>query len=91
MKMFLMVVGFVMLALANFGGLGYGLYLWGGTGMAIGLAAWTAFKFWVLWMVLGIVSFIIGGFMFSTDKMSSTKRRNDFFNEKKSYKDMFTK
>jgi len=46
--------------LANIGGIGYGLYLWGGTGMVIGLAAWTAFKFWLLWVILGVTSVFIG-------------------------------
>jgi len=54
----LLAIGIFMLVFANIGGIGYGLYLWGGTGMAFGLAAWTAFKFWVLWVFIGLVFFI---------------------------------
>ena len=56
----MIIIGFIMLAVANIGGLGYGLYLWGGTGMAFGLAAWTAFKFWFIWVILGIISVFTG-------------------------------
>ena len=54
----LLAIGIFMLVFANIGGIGYGLYLWGGTGMAFGLAAWTAFKFWALWVFIGLVFFI---------------------------------
>jgi len=56
----LLAIGMFMLVFANVGGIGYVLYLWGGTGMAFGLAAWTAFKFWVLWSFVGAAIFIAG-------------------------------
>jgi len=56
------ILGIIMLAIANIGGIGYGLYLWGGTGMAFALAAWTAFRFWLIWIGLGLVSLAIGYF-----------------------------
>jgi hypothetical protein len=59
----LVVIGVIMLAVGNIGGIGYGLYLWGGTGMELGLAAWTAFKFWLTWGIIGLVSFFSGLFL----------------------------
>ena len=60
-----MVIGVVLLISANIIGIGYGLYLWGGEGLAFGLAVWTAFK---LWLGITLTSFIIIGFgMLTTD------------------------
>jgi len=55
------VLGLISMAFANIGSIGYGLYLWGGTGMAFGAAAWAAFKIWMIAMVVGIVVFIGAG------------------------------
>ena len=66
MKIFgivILIIGAVLLAVANIGGIGYGLYLWGGTGMEFSAAAWTAFKFWLLWCVTGLVMFFTGLFL----------------------------
>jgi len=52
------IIGVITLSLANISGVGYGLYLWGGTGMAFGLAAWTAFKFWVVGVAIGLGLFL---------------------------------
>ena len=58
-------IGIAILAVANIGGIGYGLFLWGGTGMAFGAAAWMAFKFWIMWISVGIVS-LFSGLIFGT-------------------------
>jgi len=58
----LAVIGIIILALANIGGIGYGLYLWGGTGMAFSLAAWTAFKAWMIGVAIGLALFLSGMF-----------------------------
>ena len=52
------IIGIIILALANISAVGYGLYLWGGTGMAFGLAAWTAFKWWIVGIVTSLVLFL---------------------------------
>jgi hypothetical protein len=59
---FMFIIGGLMLMIANVGGIGYGLYLWGGTGMAFSLAAWTAFKFWMIWVALGLASILFSIF-----------------------------
>ena len=58
MKM--LILGIIILVFANVGSIGYGLYLWGGTGMAFGLAVWTAFKVWMIWVSAGMVSLGVG-------------------------------
>ena len=54
------MLGIITMALANVGGIGYGLYLWGGTGMAFGAAAWAAFKVWLVVIFGGLFTFVIG-------------------------------
>ena len=56
----IMILGIITMALANVGGIGYGLYLWGGTGMAFGAAAWAAFKIWVMAIFGGLFAFVVG-------------------------------
>ena len=56
------IIGMIIISLANVGAIGYGLYLWGGTGMALGLAVWTAFKFWIAGIVIGLVLFLTSAF-----------------------------
>ena len=58
----LLVIGILLLAIGNISAIGYFLYLWGGTGMALGLAAWTAFKVWIVLIGIGFVSFLSGMF-----------------------------
>jgi len=64
MKAF-MIIGMVILGLVNIVGIGITLYLWGATGMAFGLALWTAFKFWISGIVIGFgfVGLSFHGFM----------------------------
>ena len=39
--------------------LGYGLYLWGGVGLALGVAAWSAFKLFLILLFGGFITFIL--------------------------------
>lgn len=43
----LFLTGWVLMVLANVIGIGITLFLWGGQGLAIGLALWSAFKVWI--------------------------------------------
>lgn len=59
----LIVIGSIVLVFSTVGSIGYGLYVWGGTGIPFAESAWTAF---VLWMKLaggGLVSTLIGFFL----------------------------
>jgi hypothetical protein len=58
----LAVIGMIILTFVNIGSIGYGLYLWGGTGMVFSLAAWTAFKAWTIGTVVGLTLFLFGIF-----------------------------
>ena len=63
MKLVLLVIGFVILAVVNAGSIIYFLYLWGGLGVAVGTAAWSVVKIWMLWFSIGIVSIIASLFI----------------------------
>ena len=39
--------------------IGYGLYLWGGVGLSLGAAAWSAFKLFLILLVGGFITFIL--------------------------------
>ena len=41
--------------------IGYGLYLWGGLGLALGFAAWSAFKLFLILLFGGVITFILAG------------------------------
>ena len=41
--------------------IGYGLYLWGGAGLAFGVAAWSAFKLFLILLFGGLITFILAG------------------------------
>lgn len=41
--------------------IGYGLYLWGGIGLAFGVAAWSAFKLFLILLFGGLITFILAG------------------------------
>ena len=56
-------IGVIMLMVANIGGIGYGLYLWGAAGLTFATAAWLAFKFWLIWIILGFVITAAGIFI----------------------------
>ena len=72
------ILGIILLALGNIGSIGYGLYLWGGTGMVFALAAWTAFKVWMVVMVLGLGLFLNA--MFNANKSSKVFRESTWKN-----------
>ncbi len=56
---FIAMIAIIVLAFTTIGSIGYGLYLWGGTGMALGLAAWTAFKVWITVGAVALVTLLI--------------------------------
>jgi len=57
---FVGIIGLFVMGLAQVGAIGYFLYLWGGTGMAIGASAWAGFVFWLKIMGVGFLTFIVG-------------------------------
>ena len=57
--MTLIVGGLVILAFATVGHIGYALYLWADN-VVLATALWTAFKSWILFIIAGFVSAIIG-------------------------------
>ena len=57
--MTLIVGGLVILAFATIGHIGYALYLWADS-IALATALWTAFKSWILFIIAGFVSAVIG-------------------------------
>ncbi len=56
----LIIVGSVIAGLATVTGIGYGLYLWGALGGALGVSMWTAFVLWLQMIVGGFVIAITG-------------------------------
>ena len=55
----LFVGGLIILAFATIGHIGYALYLWADN-VVLATALWTAFKSWILFIIAGFVSVIIG-------------------------------
>ena len=55
----LLIGGLVILAFATVGHIGYALYLWADN-VVLATALWTAFKSWILFVIAGFVSVIIG-------------------------------
>lgn len=51
--------GLIILAFATIGHIGYALYLWADS-IALATALWTAFKSWILFIIAGFTSVIIG-------------------------------
>jgi len=49
------LVSLVLLAFGNIASIGYGLYLWGGVGIAFSAALWGAFKVWLCFMIVSFV------------------------------------
>lgn len=58
MKNTIGIIGLIILALINITAIGYGLYLWGAAGLTFSLAAWTAFKFWIIGVLIGTGLFL---------------------------------
>jgi len=56
----LFIFGIVLLVFANIIGVGTFLYNWGANDMAVGLAAWTAFKIWIGVGFVGFISLVSG-------------------------------
>lgn len=57
--MTLIVGGLVILAFATIGHIGYALYLWADN-VVLATALWTAFKSWILSIIVGFAAVIIG-------------------------------
>ena len=57
--MALIVGGLVILAFVTVGHIGYALYLWADS-TVLATALWTAFKSWVLFIIVGFAAVIIG-------------------------------
>ena len=55
----LLIGGLIILAFATIGHIGYALYLWADS-IALATALWTAFKSWILFIIAGFVSAVIG-------------------------------
>ena len=55
----LFIGGLVILAFATVGHIGYALYLWADN-VVLATALWTAFKSWILFIIAGFTSAIIG-------------------------------
>ena len=55
----LFIGGLVILAFATVGHIGYALYLWADN-VVLATALWTAFKSWILFVIAGFASVIIG-------------------------------
>ena len=55
----LLIGGLIILAFATIGHIGYALYLWADN-VVLATALWTAFKSWILFVIAGFVSVIIG-------------------------------
>ena len=66
MKNILFIICTVLLTLSIFSmwgstliSIGYGLYLWGGAGLAFGAAAWSAFKLFLILLFGGLATFLL--------------------------------
>ena len=57
--MTLIVGGLVILAFVTIGHIGYALYLWADN-VVLATALWTAFKSWILFVIAGFTSAVIG-------------------------------
>ena len=55
----LLIGGLIILAFATIGHIGYALYLWADS-IALATALWTAFKSWMLFIIVGFAAVIMG-------------------------------
>jgi len=55
-----LLVGVILLALANVGGIGYGLYLWVVVDTTFKIALWKAFLLWISFLTSGSVFLLVG-------------------------------
>ena len=58
----LFIGGLVVLTFATIRHIGYALYLWADS-IALATALWTAFKSWVLFVIAGFTSAVIGNIL----------------------------
>ena len=57
--MVLVTIGYLVMAFSTIANVGYCLYLWA-TDLTLALALWTAFKSWIITLVSGILTVILG-------------------------------
>ena len=55
----LLIGGLIILAFATIGHIGYALYLWADN-VVLATALWTAFKSWILFVIAGFTTAVIG-------------------------------
>ncbi len=58
--MALIILGYIMLALATISGIGYGLYNWGSVGLELGASAWMGFVLFMKMFGGGAIVLITG-------------------------------
>ena len=58
----LLAGGLIILAFASLGHIGYALYMWADN-VELAIALWTAFKSWILFLIIGFVSVVLGKVM----------------------------
>lgn len=63
----LFLAGILCLAGGTVGCIGYALYLAAIVEMTVVLSLWTAFKLWMVVMVGGFISYILGAFLVQAD------------------------
>lgn len=57
---FFFILGWILIGLSTIAGIGYGLYQWGGEGLPLSVSAWMGFKVWVVMVIGGLVSMVLG-------------------------------
>lgn len=57
----LVVIGYIVMALALISGIGYGIYLLGVVELTFGKAAWGGFVLWAKMFFGGLISTAVGG------------------------------
>ena len=55
----MVIIGLILLVLANVVGLGYGIYLWS-SGLLFKIALWKGFVLWVSMILVGLSTFLMG-------------------------------
>ena len=55
----LLAGGLIILAFASLGHIGYALYMWADN-VELATALWTAFKSWILFLIIGFITAVLG-------------------------------
>lgn len=59
----LVVIGVILMVVAQVTGIGVFLYDWGVNNVALGLAAWTGFVLWAKLLIGGFITYAVGAFL----------------------------